>query len=54
MRLISADTSDWHAGRPDVRPGAWSVTLILAVVLMLGIAALAGGLANGDGSPFLS
>lgn len=54
MALIKARASDWHPGNPRIRPGVWFLPILLTGVVMIAFAALAGSLANGDGSPFLS
>jgi hypothetical protein len=54
MALINARASDWRPGNPNIRPAVWLLPVILTGLVMVAIVALAGSLANGDGSPFLS
>ena len=54
MSIIGARKDDWHADRPDVRPGYWIAGFIGAAVLYFVVLALVGHLVNGNGSPFLS
>lgn len=54
MSWIGARKSDWHPDSPRIRPSVWFVPVILAVVVVVITAALAGNLLNGDGSPLLS
>lgn len=54
MRLIRAQASDWHADRPDIRPGRWALPVICIALILFALVAFAGHLANGSGSPLLS
>jgi hypothetical protein len=54
MALIKARASDWHPGNPRIRPGMWFLPVLLIGLVMIATMALAGNLANGNGSPFLS
>jgi hypothetical protein len=54
MRYIRAEVSDWRPDRPDIRPALWLLPVLFAGLIILAIAAFAGTIANGDGSPFWS
>jgi hypothetical protein len=54
MSTIGARASDWHSGNPRVKPALWLAAFAGAFILSVAVAALIGGLVNGDGSPFLS
>jgi hypothetical protein len=54
MSTIGARASDWHSGNPRVKPALWIAAFAGAFIFSVAVAALIGGLVNGDGSPFLS
>jgi hypothetical protein len=53
MRL-GARASDWHSDNPKVKPAVWIAAFAGVFVFCIAVAAVVGGLVNGDGSPFLS
>jgi hypothetical protein len=54
VALFNARASDWHPGNPNIRPAAWFLPVLLVGLVMIALVAVAGTLANGNGSPFLS
>ena len=51
---IGARASDWRSDNPRVKPALWIAAFAGVFIFIIVVAALIGGLLNGDGAPFLS